>query len=336
MSTGKWLFAATAVALMGCVATQSGRPSGYGAATAQPYTPADVAYGRTLQARIDAARDASRDDSISKAAMEPFRVVGDLYFVGVHNFGVYVLKTPAGVIMLDTGWADVTDKTTASLAKIGVKLRDIKIILMTENHGDHNSAAAYFKEQSGAQIWVMEGDVEGLEKGNTSPNPAALNAIPVKVDHVLHDREQLKFGGKVLTAYHIPGHTKGSTTWYWQETGNGQTYNVADVCCWFTPENVVSNPDFSVAQLRQNWAVLKSLPVDIPAPGIHTYHFDMLGKLERQARGEKNVWIDPQGYRGIIAAFERDFEDKLQQQLKDGPPPPRILPPRATPAGTSQ
>jgi metallo-beta-lactamase class B len=334
-TTALMCFVSAASILAACsTAPGTGQNSKYGATVAKPYTAEDVAYGRKLQVKIDAARAASTDDKISKAAMEPFRIVGDLYFVGVHNFGVYVVKTPDGVIMLDSGWADTAEKTEASLKKIGVNLTDIKYILMTENHGDHNSAIAYYKEKTGAQVWVMEGDEAGIEKGNTSPNPG-MNAKPAKVDRVIHDRDQLKFGGKVLTAYHIPGHTPGSTTWYWQESENGQTYNVADVCCWFTPNNVVSDPMYPTDLLRHNWEVLKSLPVDIPTPGIHTYHFDLLGKLDRIKAGEKplDVWIDPQGYRGVIAAFEQDFEDKVKQQLKDGPPPPRALTPRTPPPG---
>ena len=75
--------------------------------------------------------------------------------------------------------------------------------------------------------------------------------------------------------------------------------------------------------LQNNWEVLKSLPVDIPLPGIHTYHFDMLGKLEQIRSGQNKMsWLDPQGYRGIIAHFEQEFKIKLAKQLKEGPPPP--------------
>lgn len=83
---------------------------------------------------------------------------------------------------------------------------------------------------------------------------------------------------KALTARHISAHTPGSTTWYWQEIENGKTYNVGDVCCWFTPDNMVSDPQYPTALLEKNWEVLKSLPVDVPLPGIRHYHFDTLGE----------------------------------------------------------
>ena len=267
---------------------------------------------------MDAAR-AVADPKLEKAEMEPFHIVGDVYFAGVRSHAVYVIKTPEGVIMIDNGWADTAEKVETSLKKLGIKLTDIKLLLITEVHGDHAGATAYFKERSGAKLYVMEGDADAMEKRANSP---------VKVDKVLRDGEKVTFGGKVLTAYNIAGHTLGSTAWYWQETENGQTYNVADVCCWSTPANVVSNPELPTERLRRNFAVLKSLPVDIPTFGPTTAQFDMLGKLERIKAGENRlkVFVDPQGYRGIAALYEEAFEEKVAKQLKDGPPPPPAPP----------
>ena len=288
----------------------------YGAKTAKPYTEQDVTYGRTQQARIDTQRSEYAAKKIEKEAAEPFHIVGDLYWVGIHNWGCALIKTSEGYILIDSAWNETAPLVAQDIEKLGVKLKDIKILLMTEWHGDHNAAVAYFKEKTGAKLMVMDRDVPSVEQGSDGYPPA-------KVDRVLHDRDTVKLGKKILTAYHIPGHTPGSTTWYWQEKEKGVTYNVADVCCWFTPDNVVTDPEYPTDRLRKNWEVLRSLPVDIPFPGIHAYHFDTWGKYERMKKGEKMPWIDPQGYRGVIASFERDFEDKVKQQLKDGPPPPR-------------
>ena len=288
----------------------------YGAKTAKPYTQADIDYGRKEQARIDSQRSEYAAAKIEKQAAEPFHIVGDLYWVGIHNWGSALIKTSEGLILIDTSWNETAPLVAADIEKLGFKLTDVKIILMTEYHGDHNAGVAYFKEKTGAKVMVMGPDAPLVEKGGN-------NYPPAKVDRVLKDRDTVKLGNKTLTAYFIPGHTPGSTTWYWQETENGVTYNVADVCCWFTPNNVVTDPENPTEQLRKNWQVLKSLPVDIPFPGIHAYHFDTWTKYDRMKKGEKMPWIDPQGYRGVIAAFEQDFEDKVKQQLKDGPPPPR-------------
>jgi metallo-beta-lactamase class B len=309
------LLLASVSVLASCVALGTERSGAqYGAAAARPYTPADLAHGHALKLKMDAARATMPTPESQKAAMEPFRIVGDTYFAGVRSHAVYVIKTPEGVIMIDNGWADTAPQVEASLKTLGVNLTDIRIMLMTEGHGDHAGATAYFKDKSGAKLYVMEGDVDIVEKRATGA---------AKVDRILHDRETVTFGGKVLTAYHIPGHSAGSTTWYWQERERGQTYNVASVCCWSTPANVVTNADFPTTGLRRNFQTLKALPVDIPTLGPTVDQFDMLGKLERIKAGEDrlNVFVDPQGYRGVAALYEEAFEEKLQKQLKEGPPP---------------
>jgi metallo-beta-lactamase class B len=290
-----------------------------------PYTQADIEAGRALLGAIEKSRAAATAANISsRAEVEPFHLLGDYYYVGVRNFSSYIIKTSAGVIMIDTAWDNTTDKVTASLAKLGVELTDIKIILITESHADRNQALGYFKERSGAKLYVMDGDVEAIEKGfavNGQP------AKPLKVDVVLHHGDQVRFGNKVLTAYHTPIHTRGTTAWVWQETQNGKRYTVANLCCWSPPGNVVTNANFSTAEIRKGFEVLKSLPVDVPVP------FDMAGKLEQMKPSGPNVFVDPQSYRGMIAYHANEFETRLAKQLIEGPPAP--TPPRAaaSPAG---
>ena len=184
---------------------------------AKPYTDDDIAYGRTQQARIDKQRSAYASAKIEKDAAPPFHILGGLYWVGVHNWGCALIKTSEGYILIDTGWNETASLVASDIEQLGIKLSDIKILLMTDWHGDHNAAVAFFKEKTGAQLMVMDRDAAFVEKG-TDNYPAA------KVDRVLHDRDTVKLGDKVLTAYHVPGHTPGATTWYWQETEAGVTY----------------------------------------------------------------------------------------------------------------
>ncbi len=309
---------AIALCVVGCTTV------GSSAKTPAPYTQADIDAGKALMSRIAQSNAAATAANIpSRAEVEPFKLVGDYYYVGVRSFSSYIIKTSAGVIMIDTAWDNTTDKIVASLGKVGVKLSDIKIILITETHADRNQALAWFKEKTGAKLYVMEGDAETIE------HPTQQGMKPVKVDMVLHDRDQVRLGDKVLTAYHTPIHTKGTTAWVWQEKDNGATYTVANMCCWTAPGNVVTNPNFSTAAIQQGFDVLKSLPIDVPVP------FDMAGKLEQMKTQGKNVFVDPQSYRAMIAYNISEFEAKLAKQLREGPPPP--TPPRtpATPVTTA-
>ena len=88
------------------------------------------------------------------------------------------------------------------------------------------------------------------------------------------------------------------------------------------PANLVTNPDVSTAELKKTWEILKSLPIDVPMPGHHPWQFGWPAKEARLKAGEDrlSVVVDPEGYRGWVAVYNKVFEDNLAKQLKDGPP----------------
>lgn len=92
----------------------------------KPYSQADVDYGRKEQARIDRQRSEYAAKKIEKDPADPFHIVGDLYWVGVHNWGSALIKTKAGYILIDTGWNETVESVAKGIEKLGVKLTDIK------------------------------------------------------------------------------------------------------------------------------------------------------------------------------------------------------------------
>ncbi len=306
----------------------------YGAKTARPYTLDDYLYGRTFVYNMAEFRKTPNGPNTPgsaayKSAIEPFKIAGNTYYVGVAGQGAYLITTAQGDILIEQPYdQDVGDKILQSIQKLGFKPTDIKIMTASEYHVDHMGATAYLKAKTGAQLVMMEGDAALVEKGEGIP--------AAKVDRVLRDRDQIKLGNVVITAYRIPGHTPGATTFLWQVTENNQNYNVAETCCWSnTPpsHNLISDPLYPTTLLRHNFDVLKSLPVDIPTPGSHSDHFNLQGKLAKMKANPKvNPWIAPQDYRGVIAYWEWAFEQEVLKQLKDGPPAPTPAP-AAAPAG---
>ena len=184
--------------LAGLLAAASLAFGQHGAKSAKTYTQADIDNGRKEQARIERQRSDYAAKKIEKDAADPFHIVGDLSWVGVHNWGCALIKTSEGYILIDTGWNETVDKVAADIDKLGAKLTDIKIILMTEYHGDHNAGVAWFREKTGAEVMVMGPDAPLVEKGGN-------NYPPAKVDRVLKDRDEVRLGGKTLTAYGIHG-----------------------------------------------------------------------------------------------------------------------------------
>jgi metallo-beta-lactamase class B len=159
----------------------------------------------------------------------PFRVAGNLYYVGTKGLANYLVATPQGNILINSDLEANVPMIKASIEKLGFRFKDTKILLISHAHWDHDAGSAMIKDMTGATYMVMDADVPVVESGGKSDfhygnNPASLYR-PTKVDHVLHDGEEVKLGGTALAAHLAPG-PKGCTTWTIQVTEGGKTYDV--------------------------------------------------------------------------------------------------------------
>jgi len=254
----------------------------------------------------------------------PFHIAGNLYYVGSKDLASYLIVTRQGDILINSSLTDSVPLIRGSVEQLGFKFKDIKILLLSHAHWDHDAGSAEIIRETGAKYMVMDGDVAVVESGGatdfayakTSTYPAA------KVDRVLHDGDQVKIGGAVLTAHKTPGHTRGCTTWTLQVKEGGRRLNVVIVGSWNVnpgfrlvdrPGQPASYPGMA-ADYRRTFAVLKALPCDIFL-GAHGQYFGMLAKLERTKSGATdNVWVDPAGYQAAVAEREQAFETELKNQ----------------------
>ncbi len=251
----------------------------------------------------------------------PFRIAGNLYYVGSKGLANYLIVTPQGNILINSDTEKNVPMIKASIEKLGFKFSDTKILLISHAHWDHDAGSALIKKETGAQYMVMDADVPVVESGgkadfNYGNDPATLYP-PVKVDRVLHDGDEVKLGGAVLVAHLTPGHTKGCTTWTMKVSDGGKTYNVVIIG---SPNvnagyRLVDNKAYpQIAQdYERMWRVLKSLPCDIFL-GAHGEYFDLEGKYPRMKAGGANPFIDPEGYEAYVAQKEKDFYAELARQ----------------------
>lgn len=254
----------------------------------------------------------------------PFRIAGNLYYVGSQELASYVIKTPKGMILINTGFVDSTPVIEKSMAQPGFQLKDIKILLVSHVHNDHAAGAADITQMSGAKYYVMDREVDVAESGGKTDyfygdNPDEQYP-PAHVDHVLHDGDTVELGGTVLTAHLTPGHSKGNTTWTFDEKENGKVLHVviAGSPLMNRGMKLVNNPKYpQVAEdFEKGFAVMRSLPCDIFL-GSHGWYFDMQKKYERWMAGDKNAFIDPAGYKAFIDDAQQKFEVELRNQEKE-------------------
>src|SRR5256885_2004667 len=163
----------------------------------------------------------------------PFRIAGNLYYVGSKGLANYLITTPQGHILINSDLEASVPLIRASVEKLGFKFADIKFLLISHAHWDHNAGSAAIKALTGAKYLVMDADVPVVESGGKTDfqygrSPGSLYP-PTKVDRVLHDGDEGKLGDAVLVAHLTPGHTKGCTTWTMKVTENGKNYDVVIV-----------------------------------------------------------------------------------------------------------
>ena len=253
----------------------------------------------------------------------PFRIAENLYYVGSKGLANYLITTPNGHILINSNLEASIPLLQASVAKLGFKFSDIKILLISHAHWDHNAGSAKIKELTGATYMVMEPDVSVVESGGKTDfqyadDPNGLYP-PTKVDRVLQDGDQVKLGDAVLVARLTPGHTKGCTTWTMTVRDGAKSYDAVIICS----PNV--NPGYKLVgnakypgiadDYARTFSVLKSLKCDIFL-GAHGSYFGMEAKFARSLQGGANPYVDPSGCAAFLADREQAFRTELAKQKR--------------------
>src|SRR6185312_14172508 len=145
--------------------------------------------------------------------LPPYLVASNIYYVGTNYLASFLITTPEGHILINPDYQESVPLIRASVEKLGFRFADIKIILISHAHDDHAAGCALAKKLTGAKLMVMDADAGVIEHGGAGDFQYTTRWAPAKVDRVLHDGDQVKLVGMVLTAHLTPGHTKGCTTW---------------------------------------------------------------------------------------------------------------------------
>jgi len=163
---------------------------------------------------------------VAGPAMEPFRVIGNIYYVG-GQYGSYLITTPEGHILHDTGTREMHDRIVSNVEKLGFDVQDIRIMISSHAHWDHIEGHAAMKAVTGAEVVALGGDAVALQSGQDNSALGARGWEPVPVDRVVEDGDTVTLGGVTLRALWTAGHTQGATMWMTTVEENGQTFDVA-------------------------------------------------------------------------------------------------------------
>jgi metallo-beta-lactamase class B len=247
---------------------------------------------------------------------EPFRIAGNFYYVGANDVASFLITGPQGHVLIDGGYPGTAPMIMASIAELGLDIRDVKVLLNSEPHFDHAGGLAALQRASGAELWASAVSARAIESGGDDPdiflplrvlNWARITRYPAaRVDHVFEDGDTVRVGPIALTAHITGGHTRGCTSWSFPVRDGERTLNVVSACSLVVLQG--SRYAEQRADLERTFRVLRSLPADIWV----TSHARLWGRYRkfvasRTASDPVAPFVDPDGYRAYIDSGEARF-----------------------------
>jgi metallo-beta-lactamase class B len=277
----------------------------------------------TLIVSLPAAAQYAPANSKWNQPVPPFRIADNLYYVGAEGVASYLITTPAGDILIDTGFRETVPLVEASIRKLGFRVEDIRLLLISHGHFDHAGGMAAMKAATHARLLLSPAEAPLLERGGKDDFAFGDRYVypPVTPDGLLSDGEPVRLGGEALTPHFTPGHTKGCTTWTMTVHDHGQLRHVVFACSLSAPDyQVVNNPKYPGIQkdFARSFATMRALPCDIFL-AAHPWEFELDRKraaLAAAPAGAANPFVDPAGCRAYIDRSEAALRERVAQQTK--------------------
>lgn len=253
----------------------------------------------------------------------PFKVFGNLYFVGVEPASTHLIDTGAGLILIDPGYPETLYIVLESIRKLSFDPADIKYILITHGHYDHLGCALHLKELCKGETFIGRPDRDyangtrdlswAKELGYGSFEGA------FEPDHLLDDGDTVTLGNTVITARLTPGHTEGTLSYFFDVTDGKRTFRAG------------MHGGVGLNSLSKKFLSSYSLPLDLQQKfldglalcrkekveiflGNHVGNNDTLGKGKRVLAGEEDAFVDPRGWLDFLDACETRMRDLMAKE----------------------
>jgi metallo-beta-lactamase class B len=251
----------------------------------------------------------------------PFKLIGNVYWVGTYDLSTYLITTDAGHILINTGFAETVPLIKSGVEALGFDFDDVEILLATHAHFDHVAGLAELKRSTGARMMMTEADAVLLEDGGKSDfrfgDDPQTNFEPVEVDRRLKDQDTITLGGVTLTAHHHPGHTKGATSFTLTVREAGRDYrvviaNMGSINPGVTVSGMPKYPTIGDDYAR-TFAAQRALPVDVFLAS-HASQFSLHAKYKPGDAYDPDRFVDPEGYRAAVERLEGIYREQLARE----------------------
>jgi metallo-beta-lactamase class B len=272
-----------------------------------------------LAASCAAARELPKFFADMNRPIAPFRISDDIYYVGASDVTSFLIVTDAGLIVTDGGFAETAPQILANIKALAFNPKNVKILLNSHAHFDHDGGLAALKEATGARFLASRGDAPVLESGGMSDfsNIGPQHRITlIKPDGLLADGEKLTLGHTTLTIHLTPGHTRGCTSWSMTTHIAGKPEQVLFIC------SLTVLPDYSLVKqpsypgisndFAHSIALLRSLPCDIMLAS-HGSFFHLTEKRAALATSPA-AFVDPAGCKAYLDRADAAYRAELAKE----------------------
>jgi metallo-beta-lactamase class B len=251
----------------------------------------------------------------------PFKLIGNVYWVGTYDLSTYLVTTPQGHILINTGLPETVPQIKEGVEKLGFKMSDVKILTATHGHFDHVAGLAQLQKMTGARIVMSDADVELLETGGKADfrwgdDPMARFET-VKVDQRVKDGGKISLGGVELTAHLHSGHTKGATSFTFDVKDGAKTYkvgimNMGSINPGVRVSGMPKFPGITQAYAR-TFHDQKETKLDVFLAS-HATQFELHKKYKPGDTYNPERFVDPAGYHASVERLEKVYLDQLAKE----------------------
>jgi metallo-beta-lactamase class B len=245
---------------------------------------------------------------------EPFRIVGNLYYVGTYDLACYLVTTPQGHVLINTGVASSAKQIESNIKKLGFGINEIKVLLTTQAHYDHLGAMAAIKKITNAVMMANREDAAAIEDGGRSDyffGDKVSTFEPIKVDRLLQPNDTIKCGGQTIVMLHHPGHTKGSCSFLLPINEDKKNYtvliaNMPTIVVEGNLDKVVAYPTIR-NDYDYTFRSMKNIQFDIWLAS-HASQFKLHSKRKPGDAYNPQIFMDTKGYHRLLRTLQQEFE----------------------------
>ena len=235
--------------------------------------------------------------------IEPFRIVGNVYFVGTFQASCHLIDTGEGLILIDSGYSNTLYLVVRSIYELGFKLKDVKYIINTHWHHDHTEATRAIVDLTGAKTLIGRYDAEKTKKY-------------FDPDILISDGDVLTLGNVTISFMETPGHTKGTISFFFETEDNGKIYRVG--MFGGAGANTLAQGYFDYDGCREEYRSslhrLQNEKVDVFI-GNHVWNNDTATKGEVLLKTGENQFVDQNLWHEFLDFCEKRLEEIISKDI---------------------